>query len=99
MCRLRERQAVPVMPWRKKVRLRDWEKAAVKHLREKGEEGTPLRELQQVLPGHNRGQLQVLLRELRDENRIYCVGKTSAGRWFAREHPTDSGVNIATDLQ
>lgn len=71
----------------------------LKHLREKGEEGTPLRELQQVLPGHNRGQLQVLLRELRDENRIYCVGKTSAGRWFAREHPTDSGVNIATDLQ
>lgn len=71
----------------------------LKHLREKGKEGTPLRELQQVLPGHNRGQLQVLLRELRDENRIYCVGKTSAGRWFAGEKPTDSSTNLATDLQ
>ena len=55
----------------------------LKHMREKGGEGTPLRELQQVLPGHNRSQIQVLLRQLREENRAYCVGKTSAGRWFA----------------
>ena len=34
----------------------------LKHMREKGPEGAPLRELQQVLPGHNRSQIQVLLR-------------------------------------
>ena len=55
----------------------------LKHMREKGEEGAPLRELQQVLPGHNRGQIQVLLRELRDADRAYCIGKTHAARWFA----------------
>ena len=55
----------------------------LKHMREKGVEGAPLRELQQVLPGRNRSQIQVLLRELRDADRAYCVGKTHAARWFA----------------
>ena len=54
----------------------------LKHMRENGEKGTPFKELQQVLPGHNRDQITVLLRELRKENRVYCVGKTSAARWF-----------------
>ena len=55
----------------------------LKHMREKGSEGAPLRELQQVLPGHNRSQIQVLLRELRNENRAYFRGNTSAAKWFA----------------
>ena len=46
----------------------------LKHIRDKGAEGTPFKELQQVLPGHSRGQIQVLLRELCKENRIYHVG-------------------------
>ena len=54
----------------------------LKHIREKGEEGASLKEFQQVLPGHNRGQIQVLLRELRKEGRVHCVGVTSAARWF-----------------
>lgn len=54
----------------------------VKHIREEGRDGTPLKDLQQVLPGQTRGQIQVLLRELRKEGRIHLVGKTSAGRWF-----------------
>ena len=54
----------------------------VKHIREEGIDGTPLKDLQQVLPGQTRGQIQVLLRELRKEGRIHLVGKTSAGRWF-----------------
>ena len=54
----------------------------LKHIREKGLEGTPFKELQQVLPAHNRSQIQVLLRELRTEGRAHCVGKTSAARWF-----------------
>lgn len=55
----------------------------LKHIRESGDIGAPFKELQQVLPGHNRSQIQVLLRELRDEHRIYCEGKTKAARWFA----------------
>jgi ATP-dependent DNA helicase RecG len=54
----------------------------LKHLREKGKKGTPLKELHDVLPSHNRGQLQVLLRELRKDGQVYCTGKTSAAKWF-----------------
>lgn len=59
----------------------------LKHLKKKGAEGAPLRELQQVLPGLNRGQIQVLLREIRSENRAFCVGHTSAARWFWGANP------------
>jgi ATP-dependent DNA helicase RecG len=54
----------------------------LKHLRENGGNGAPLKELYDVLPSHNRGQLQVLLRELRNAGRVYCMGKTSAAKWF-----------------
>lgn len=56
-----------------------------KHIRESGEDGAPLRELQQVLPSLNRGQVQVLLRELRKEDRIYLKGKTTSARWIANK--------------
>ena len=55
----------------------------LKHIRKNGKKGTPLLELQQVLPGQSRGQIQTLVRQLREENRIYCEGKTKAARWFA----------------
>lgn len=61
----------------------------VKHIAKKGVEGTPFKELQQVLPGLNRGQIQVLLRDLRKEGRIHCVGKTNAARWFIGDNPTE----------
>ena len=61
----------------------------LKHMRENEETGTPFKEFQQVLPGHNRGQIQVLLRELRAENRAYCIGQTNGARWFARRIPED----------
>ena len=64
-----------------------------KHIRENGIDGTPFKELQQVLPGHNRGQIQVLLRELRKENRVYCLGKTSASKWFVGSQPTQNTDN------
>ena len=57
----------------------------LKHIRKNGDKGTPFKELQQVLPGHNRGQIQVLMRELRADGRIDCKGKTSAARWFLTE--------------
>lgn len=55
----------------------------LKHIRKNGKKGTPLQELQQVLPGQSRSQIQTLVRQLREENRIYCRGKTKAARWFA----------------
>lgn len=57
----------------------------LKHIRKNGDKGTPFKELQQVLPGHNRSQIQVLMRELRADGRINCKGKTSAARWFLTE--------------
>ena len=59
----------------------------LKHMRENGEKGTPFKEFQQVLPGHSRGQIQFLLRELQKENRAFYLGKTSAVRWFAGYEP------------
>jgi len=54
----------------------------LKHIRKNGNEGTPLKELHQVLPGHSRSQIQVLLRELQNEKRIYVEGNRKAGKWF-----------------
>ena len=54
----------------------------LKHIRKNGGNGTPLKELRQVLPGHSRGQIQVLLRDMRKENRIYSIGKTASAKWF-----------------
>ncbi len=58
----------------------------VKHIRENGDKGTPLKEFLQVLPGKSRSQIQVLLRELRMAGRIYCKGKTSNARWYVTEN-------------
>lgn len=54
----------------------------LKHIKRSGSKGAPLKELQQVLREHSRGQLQTLLRELRDEGKIKVVGNTNAARWF-----------------
>lgn len=55
----------------------------LKHIRKNSSKGTPFKELQQVLPGHSRSQIYVLLRELRNDERIYCEGNTNAARWYA----------------
>lgn len=57
----------------------------LQHIIRNGSSGTPFRELQQVLPSHNRGQIQVLLREMRSEGKVYCTGKTNGAKWFAKE--------------
>lgn len=57
----------------------------LKHIRENNEAGTPFKELQQVLPGLSRDQIRVLMRELRENGKVYCKGKTSAARWFASQ--------------
>ena len=53
-----------------------------KHIKDSGTAGVKFDDFFQVLPGFSRSQLQVLLRELKQENRINVVGKTKAARWF-----------------
>jgi len=54
----------------------------VKHIKSNDKKGTPFNELQQVLPSHSRRQIQKLLSELRNENRIFVEGTTSAAKWY-----------------
>ena len=54
----------------------------LKHIRQNNDVGTPFKELQQVLPGLNRNQIQGLMKELKGDGKVVCIGKTSAARWF-----------------
>jgi len=54
----------------------------LKHIRKNGKQGSPLNELQQVLPGHSRRQIQFLLDDLKNEMRIKVAGKTKGAKWF-----------------
>ena len=56
--------------------------AVINKISERCSEGTPFKELQQVLPGLSRGQIQVLMRELRADGKVFCMGKTSVALWF-----------------
>ncbi len=61
----------------------------LRHIEDSAEMGTRLEELQQVLPGLSRYQVQTLLRELKRAGRIKVEGVTRAARWF----PTDQKHN------
>jgi ATP-dependent DNA helicase RecG len=54
----------------------------LKHIRDNAIAGSKLEEFYQVLPGLVRSRIQLLLRELRSENRIHSHGVTKAGRWY-----------------
>lgn len=54
----------------------------LRHISDNRREGSRLHELVQVLPALSRNQVQKLLQELKGENRITNVGRTSAARWF-----------------
>jgi ATP-dependent DNA helicase RecG len=56
----------------------------LKHIRENGLNGAPLAELQQVLPGHSRRQIQALLGELRKEGSICSKGRTRGSKWHIK---------------
>jgi len=57
----------------------------LKHIETNGAKGTPFFEFQQVLPGHSRRQIQVLLKELRRAEKIHLKGKTHAAKWFLKK--------------
>jgi ATP-dependent DNA helicase RecG len=52
------------------------------HVQGCGDAGTPFDELAQVLPGSSRNELKVLLRELKEADRIHTRGTTRAARWY-----------------
>ncbi len=53
----------------------------LKHIRTKVDKGAPLKELQQVLPGHSPRQIQLLLDELRSDGKIEPKGKGKGAAW------------------
>ena len=55
----------------------------LRHIQSAGRRGCALAELQDVLPGLSRSQVQGLLRELRGDGDIHVVGRTRAARWRA----------------
>lgn len=63
----------------------------LKHIRANVDKGAPLKELQQVLPSHSHNQLQVLIRELRKDGRIFCNGKTKSAKWFLLDSSDKNG--------
>jgi ATP-dependent DNA helicase RecG len=54
----------------------------LRHVEDSAAVGTKLEELQQVLPGLSRHQVQTLLRELKRDGQIIVRGATKAARWF-----------------
>lgn len=54
----------------------------LRHISDNRRDGSRLQELVQVLPALSRDQIQKLLQELKGENRITLVGRTSGARWF-----------------
>jgi ATP-dependent DNA helicase RecG len=54
----------------------------LKHITVNRRDGSPVRDLTQVLPAEEYHAVQRLLQELKREDRIHVVGKTKAGRWY-----------------
>ena len=54
----------------------------LRHIRQNNAVGTPFKELQQVLLGHSRNQIQDLMKELKKDGKVFCKGRTSAAKWF-----------------
>lgn len=68
---------------RKKGLDRETNKALIaKHIQDNDAAGTRMEEFRQVLPSHNRSQIQVLLRELVKDKRVHSHGRTKAARWY-----------------
>lgn len=54
----------------------------IKHIRDNNTDGSPLRDLTQVLPALSSSKVQALLHELREEGRIQAVGLRRWARWY-----------------
>lgn len=61
----------------------------LRHIQDNAATGAQMEEFRQVLPALGRSQIQVLLRELRNEKAIHRVGRTKSARWFPGPPPKD----------
>ena len=57
----------------------------LRHLKDNGAAGSPIAELEQVLPSQHRRQVQRLLAELREEGQVHTEGSRRFTRWYAAE--------------
>jgi ATP-dependent DNA helicase RecG len=57
----------------------------VKHISDNAKEVSRFKEFTHVPPGLSEDQLKSLLKELKEEERVYCLGKTRAGVWHIRK--------------
>lgn len=53
----------------------------LKHIEENARYGTKMGEFRQILPGHSRSRIQVLLRELQKSGMIHCEGIKKGASW------------------
>lgn len=63
----------------------------LQHIKTTAAEGSPLAELNQVLPALKPGQVQNLLRELKRDGQAHPIGRTRAARWFPGPAPEATG--------
>ena len=70
----------------------------VKHLSDTNTDGSPLAELEQVLPAISRGQLRHLLQELRQEGRILVRGRRRWARWYVAGPVSASSAKQSSGL-
>ncbi|MCX5809779.1 MAG: putative DNA binding domain-containing protein [Proteobacteria bacterium] len=54
----------------------------LKHIKDNAQEGSKMDDFRQVLPGHSRSQIQVLLRELKKDAKVFSVGRTRSALWY-----------------
>ena len=67
----------------------------IKHISDNDKEGSRFLDLRQVLPALSEDQIKSLIKELKSEGRIFCIGKTRAGVWHIRKDKDylDNGSN------
>lgn len=61
----------------------------LKHIQDNQQDGSPLKDLLEVLPALSREQVKTLLRELKEAGKTHLRGETRAARWFPGDstHP------------
>lgn len=66
----------------------------IKHISDNDNEGSRFWDLGQVLPSLSRGQLKALLKELKQESKIHCVGSTRAALWHIGRKADDLDLGL-----
>ena len=63
----------------------------LKHIKRNKADGSPLRDLQEVLPASSERQIRYLLTEMKNDGLVHISGRTRAGRWYPGIASTGDG--------